>query len=171
MDNLSPVNIHILISACLNSFITVGTFSCNLSSTIVLPISVNPLSILWYISSNFSFLCKVSISACSNSDEKSSHSSSLKTFIATNNVLYPCAENKLTKYLDFSNTSLGVLLSNLSSIIESAPFVYILYIEPSLTITDSLFLSEENSICLNFSNLCCSFIFSFVSGFKYVIKN
>ena len=47
VDNLSPVSIHILISACLSSLITSGTFSCNLSSTIVEPIKVSPFSILW----------------------------------------------------------------------------------------------------------------------------
>ena len=166
VDNLSPVNIHIFISDCLNSLITSGTFSCNLSSTIVEPIKVNPLSILWWISSNFSFLCNVSISACSNSEEKSSHSSSLNIFIAIYKVLYPCALNKFTKYLDFSKTSLGVDSSSLSSIIESAPFIYNLYKLPSLTITLSLFLSDENSICLNFSNLCCSLNLESFSGDK-----
>ena len=43
--------------------------------------------------------------------------------------------------------------------------------EPSLTITDSLFLSEENSICLSFSNLVNSFTFVSSEGFIYDITN
>ena len=55
--------------------------------------------------------------------------------------------------------------------IESAPFIYNLNKLPSFTITLSLFLSEENSICLNFSNLCCSLILESLSGELYDNKN
>ena len=54
VSNLSPVKIHILIPAALNSLIVSGTLSCNLSSTTVPPIKVKLFSTTSYnLSNNF----------------------------------------------------------------------------------------------------------------------
>ncbi len=86
---LSPVNIHTFILASLKSLIVSGTFSCNLSSTIVVPIKYKFCSILLQTSFSFFSLSFIDIRASFNSFENLLYSFSDKIFIAMNKVLNP----------------------------------------------------------------------------------
>ena len=86
---LSPVNIHTLICAKRRSRIVSGTFSCNLSSTIVVPIKNKFCSILSQAMFTFSSLSSKDIIASLYSEENALYSLSDKIFIAMNKVLNP----------------------------------------------------------------------------------
>ena len=93
---LSPVNIHTFILASLKSRIVSGTFSCNLSSTIVVPIIYKFCSILLHTEFTFASLFSTDIIASFKSFSKDLYSFSDKTFIAINKVLNPWALNLST---------------------------------------------------------------------------
>ena len=93
---LSPVSIHTFILAILNFFIVSGTFSCNLSSTIVVPIKNKSLSIILFISSTFLSLSFSDICALVNFCSYWEYSSWDNIFIAIKRVLNPFEENLST---------------------------------------------------------------------------
>ena len=157
---LSPVNIHTFISASLKSLIVSGTFSCNLSSTIVVPIKYKSFSIFSHTSFSFFSLSTKDILASFNSLSNLLYSFSDKTFIAINKVLNPCELNSFTYSWHWANMFLFVWGLNLSFIIESAPLQYkIIFPSGVLTIIVSRFLSEENSNICNL--LYCTFLILF----------
>ena len=86
---LSPVSIHTFILARRKSRIVSGTFSCNLSSTMVVPIKNKFCSILSQTASTFLSLSSKDIKASVKSLKKSLYSFSDNNFIAMNKVLNP----------------------------------------------------------------------------------
>ena len=167
---LSPVSTQNLTPALLISLITSPTSSCNLSSMAVLPMSSKSYSISSHTCSIFVSLSSNAACASRYFLLHSLYASGSIVFSAINNVLKPSLANRSIYYI-VARTSSSCPSCNLFTITESAPFVIIIISSVGeRTITDILFLAEENSKMLRSSYFCISFVYLFLIKMLFYIS-